>query len=152
MCLLWFTIRFTVLLMWDELHFPWSAQIRPGPHITSHPVVPACADLCIQSSLTIGDKGKYVDPAQEAMGSLTFRATSLWSCWQPWLSQQVTTQSSLFSWQGGPCLVHYYTDFETHWSLCFPLKGIIYPISLGLTEKNTLASKRQLEIQCARKQ
>lgn len=99
-CLLWFTIRFTALLLWDELHFPWSAQIRPGPHITSAPVVPACADLSIQSSLTIGDKGKYVDPTQEATGSLTSQATSLWSCWQPWLSQQVTTQSSLFPWPG----------------------------------------------------
>lgn len=52
----------------DELHFPWFAQIRPGPHIISAPVVPACVDLCIQFTLTISVKGKYVDPTQEARG------------------------------------------------------------------------------------
>lgn len=45
-----------------------------------NPCGPSCAYLCIHSSLTIGDKGKYVDPTQEATGSLTSQATSLWSC------------------------------------------------------------------------
>lgn len=104
---MWFTIRFTALLIWDELLLLWFVQIKPGPHITSAPVVPACADLCIQSSLAMGFKGTYVDTTQEATGSLTSLAISLWSCWQPWLSQQVTTQSSLFSWPV--------------WALSFPL-------------------------------
>lgn len=37
----------------------------------------------------------YVDPTQKAMGSLTSPATSLWSCWQPRLSQQVSTEQSV---------------------------------------------------------
>lgn len=67
---------------------------------TTHHISPCGPCLCIQSTLTIGDKGKYADPTQEVMGSLTSRAPSLWSCWQPWLPQRVTTQSSLFSWPG----------------------------------------------------
>ena len=45
--------------------------------------------------------------------SVTSPATSLWPCWQPRLSQQVTTQSSLLS---RLCLIHV---SEIHWSLCF---------------------------------
>ena len=63
MCPLTF-ITFTDFLIWNELHFPRFAQIRPGPHIPSAPVVSACAALHIRSSVATGVKGTYVDPTQ----------------------------------------------------------------------------------------
>lgn len=80
---LWFTIRCIALLIWDEFHFPWSARIKPGPHIISATVVSAFVALCIQSPLAIGVNNTYVDSTQEAMGLLTSLATSFWSYWQP---------------------------------------------------------------------
>lgn len=75
--LLWFTVRLIALVIWDELHFTWLAHIKPGPHITSAPMVPAFAALCIQSSLAIGVSDACVDPTQKAMGPLTSLAISL---------------------------------------------------------------------------
>lgn len=59
-----FTVTFTDFWIWNELHFPRFAQIRPGPHTPSAPVVSACAALLIQSLVATGVKGTYVDPTQ----------------------------------------------------------------------------------------
>lgn len=77
---------------------------------TTHHISPCGPCLCwsLHSVLIGHGFQRYICRYhQEATGSLTSLAISLWSCWQPWLSQQVTTQSSLFSWPV--------------WALSFPL-------------------------------
>lgn len=69
---------------------------------TTHHISPCSPCLCwpLHSGLMGHRCQRYtcVDPTQEATGSLTSLPTSLWSRWQPWLPQQASTQSSLFSW------------------------------------------------------
>ena len=109
-------ITFTDILICNELHFPWFAQIRPGPHIPSAPVVSACADLHVQSSVATGVRGTYVDPTQRP----AVRHPSGYFSLALLIATVIPTSNHRAACSHGQhrlCPIHFYS--EIHRSLCF---------------------------------
>ena len=109
-------ITFTDFLIWNELHFPWFAQIRSGPHIPSAPVVSACAALHVQSSVATGVRGTDVDPTQRP----AVRQPSGYFSLALLIATVIPTSNHRADCSHGQhrlCPIHF--DSEIHRSLCF---------------------------------